>query len=124
MKNIISFVFCGLIGSIILSGCSGAQKARKEERERLVQAKGIYCDFVSESDFKDIEIELNLRLAKKCDPNKQYSIINYKRVSENPGIMYCCNADSSAALNSSVISSPKTEPDPNQVDKKATPTTK
>jgi len=81
----------GILIVMILSGCSGAQKARRDEREKIVQSKGVLCDFVSESDFKDIDIELNLRLAKKCDATKPFNISGYKRVSENPGVLYCCN---------------------------------
>lgn len=85
-----------LIGFVLvmgLVGCSGAQKARKEERERVAQSKGIFCDFVSESDFKDVDVELNLRLAKRCNATKPFSISGYKRVSENPGVLYCCNTE-------------------------------
>lgn len=83
----------GLLLMVGLSGCSSAKKARMQEREKLVHSKGVYCDFVSESDFNDVEIELNLRLAKKCDASKPFSISSYKRVSENPGVLYCCNSE-------------------------------
>ncbi len=88
MKKIILWG-CGL--AILISGCSGAQKTRRDERERLVQSKGVYCDFVSESDYTDVDIELNLRIAKKCDPSKPFNITSHKRVSDNPGVLYCCN---------------------------------
>lgn len=88
----------GVVFAIIISGCSAAQKARREERDRVVQSKGVLCDFVSESDFKDIDIELNLRLAKKCDASKPFNISSYKRVSENPGVLYCCNTNGGASF--------------------------
>ncbi|MEY4617281.1 MAG: hypothetical protein RJB66_2241 [Pseudomonadota bacterium] len=83
----------GLLFGIVLSGCSSSHKARRQERERLVQSKGVFCDFVSESDFNDVDVELNLRLAKKCDASKPFSITSHKRVSENPGVLYCCNSE-------------------------------
>lgn len=88
----------GFVFAIIISGCSAAQKARREERDRVVQSKGVLCDFVSESDFKDIDIELNLRLAKRCDASKPFNISSYKRVSENPGVLYCCNTNGSTSF--------------------------
>ncbi len=121
MKKISLF---GISALIVLAGCSGAQKARKEEREKLVQSKGVFCDFVSESDFKDVDIELNLRLAKRCDASKPFSITNYKRVSENPGVLYCCNAEAGDGMNSVTNSTLNRSSDENQSDKKTpTPTT-
>lgn len=84
----------GVVIAVVISGCSTAHKARREERDRVVQSKGVLCDFVSESDYKDIDIELNLRLAKRCDASKPFNISSYKRVSENPGVLYCCNTSS------------------------------
>lgn len=114
MKNLNIF---GLILLFTFVGCSGAQKARKEERERLLQSRGVYCDFVSESDYKDVDIELNLRIAKKCDALKPFSITNYKRVSENPGVLYCCNANSSG-ISSAASSSANKESDDDAKDNK------
>ena len=80
---------------VVINGCSSAQKARKEERDKVALSKGVFCDFVSESDFKDVDVELNLRLAKRCNTAKPFSISGYKRVSENPGVLFCCNSESS-----------------------------
>lgn len=90
MKKIMSL---GIVLVSVLSACSSSQKARREERERLMHKKGVFCDFVSESDYNDVDVELNLRLAKKCDASKPFSIAGYKRVSENPGVLYCCNSE-------------------------------
>jgi len=102
MKN---FLVLGVLIGMVLSGCSSAQKARRDEREKIVQSKGVYCDFVSESDFQDIDIELNIRLAKKCDISKPFNISSYKRVSENPGVLYCCSANANAASEADAASS-------------------
>ncbi len=93
----------GMLLVVVLGGCSAAQKARREERERVAQSKGVFCDFVSESDFKDVDVELNLRLAKKCNANKPFSISGYKRVSENPGVLYCCNTEGIGELDSAPV---------------------
>lgn len=109
----------GLAFAIIISGCSAAQKARREERDRVVQSKGVLCDFVSESDFKDIDIELNLRIAKRCDASKPFNISSYKRVSENPGVLYCCNTNGNVSFESETS---KPEPSAN-TDAAAKPST-
>lgn len=87
MKTFYLFLF--LVA--ILSGCSTAQKARLESRDRAAQQSGLYCDFVNEADFKDVDVELNLRLANKCTSNKPFSISGYKRFNESQGFMFCCN---------------------------------
>lgn len=93
-----------LLAGFFLSGCSTGSKARRDDRERVAQAKGFFCDFVSESDFNDVDVELNLRMAKKCDGSKPFSITGYKRVSDNPGLFYCCNTNAPAPADSSAPS--------------------
>lgn len=99
------FTLFGMLLVVVLGGCSAAQKARREERDRVAQSKGLFCDFVSESDFKDVDIELNLRLAKKCNASKPFSISGYKRVSENPGVLYCCNTEGMTESDSTPVKS-------------------
>lgn len=108
MKKIMGL---GLVAALVISGCSAAQKARRDERDKMVQSKGVFCDFVSESDFKDIDIELNLRLAKKCDATKPFQISSYKRVSENPGVLYCCNTGA-GSYSSTELDSPAAKASP------------
>jgi hypothetical protein len=81
-----------LVG-LYLTGCaSGAMKARKAERDRIeAQKVGVYCDYINGELFPDIEVQLNLEMAKRCDPAKGMTITNYKTPSENVGIMYCCS---------------------------------
>jgi hypothetical protein len=103
MKNLMAL---GMLLVMAVVGCSTAQKARRDEREKVAQSRGVYCDFVSESDFKDVDIELNLRMAKKCNVSKPFSISGYKRISENPGVLYCCNSEGVA----SEVESPAVKP--------------
>jgi hypothetical protein len=79
-----------LICVVTIVGCSSAQKIRREERDRLVSKSGLLCDFVNEADFKDVDIELNLRMANKCNSAKPFSISGYKRVDTSSGFMFCC----------------------------------
>jgi hypothetical protein len=81
-----------LVG-LYLTGCaSGAMKDRKAARDRIeAQKVGIYCDYINGELFPDIEVQLNLEMAKRCDPAKGMTITNYKTPSENVGIMYCCS---------------------------------
>jgi hypothetical protein len=99
MNRILVILVCLSLGI----GCSTAQKERREARDRIANQAGFLCDFVNESDFKDIEIELNLRMANKCNSAKPFSVSGYKRLNESSGFMYCCSfkdgANSSAVEN-------------------------
>lgn len=75
----------------ILSACSSAQKARQVEREKLVTNTGMYCDFVNGEEYQDIDVQLNLQIARHCDPNKNFSISSYKNSSDVHGMLYCCS---------------------------------
>ncbi len=74
-----------------LAGCaSGTYKLRQEQREKLSASSGLYCEFVNGEQHPDIDVELNMQMAKRCDGTKPFSISNYKTSSEMNGIMYCC----------------------------------
>lgn len=73
-------------------GCSSSQiKARKEQRDKAAQTSKIYCDFVNGELYPDVEVMLNLEMAKKCDSEKSLSISQYKTSNENTGIVFCCS---------------------------------
>ncbi|MDG0815546.1 hypothetical protein [Bdellovibrio svalbardensis] len=75
----------------LLSACaSGTFKARQEQREKMASSTGMYCEFVNGDTHPDIDVELNLQMARRCDANKNFSITNYKNVSDQIGVMYCC----------------------------------
>lgn len=73
-----------------LSGCSSAYKQRQIERDRVSQNSGLFCEFVNGDEHNDIDVELNLQMAKKCDASKPYNLTNYKNASDIFGIVYCC----------------------------------
>ena len=76
----------------LLAGCASSQiKARKDQREKASQASGMYCDFVNGELYPDVEVQLNLEMAKRCDDDKSYTITNYKTSNENMGLVYCCS---------------------------------
>ncbi len=84
-----------VVSFIFVTGCASSQmKQRKEAREKISQSSKMYCDFVNGELFPDIEVVLNLEMAKKCDGEKNFSITQYKTSNENMGIMYCCNTQS------------------------------
>ncbi|PIS10688.1 MAG: hypothetical protein COT73_07950 [Bdellovibrio sp. CG10_big_fil_rev_8_21_14_0_10_47_8] len=89
LKN--GFLF--ISGLLILAGCaSSSMKQRKEQRDKLVQAGGkMYCEFINGDVYSDIDVALNIEMAKRCDVDKPFSISQYKTPSENQGIMYCCS---------------------------------
>lgn len=92
LRSIISLV---AVAALTLAGCSSAQKARKEAREKISTSSGLYCDFVNGELFPaDVEVALNIEIAKKCDANKALSITQYKTPAENNGVVFCCSISS------------------------------
>ncbi len=83
---------------IFLSGCaSSAMKQRKDQRDKVAQTSKLYCEFINGEVFPDIDVALNLEMAKRCDSEKNFTITQYKTPSENMGIMYCCVPQQKAA---------------------------
>ena len=86
----ISTIF-GFLLATLLVGCGSAQKQRLELREKMAASSGMYCEFISGDVHNDIDVELNLQMARRCEPTKPLSITNYKNSSENYGVIYCCS---------------------------------
>lgn len=77
---------------LILSGCaSGTFKARQEQRDKLAASTGMYCEFISGDLFPDLDVELSMQMAKRCDANKSFTVTNYKNSSSQNGVIYCCS---------------------------------
>ncbi|WP_210415540.1 hypothetical protein [Bdellovibrio sp. NC01] len=75
----------------LLSACaSGTFKARQEQREKLATSAGLYCEFVNGDQHPDVDVELNMQMARRCDASRNFSIINYKNASDQIGVVYCC----------------------------------
>jgi hypothetical protein len=80
-----------LAGAALLSACASSQmKVRKEQREKAAQSSRLYCDFVNGETFPDVEVQLNIEVAKHCEVNKYMTITNYRSPSDAIGILYCC----------------------------------
>lgn len=81
----------GMMGLLALTGCaSSAYKARQEQREKLASSAGLYCEWINGDKHSDIDVELNLQMAKRCDSAKPFTLTPYKNPSDQNGIMYCC----------------------------------
>lgn len=84
-------IFAAAIG-LVLTGCaSGRFKERQAQRDKVAGTSGMYCEFVSGDEHPDVDVEMNLRMAQRCDANKPFSITGYKNSSENFGLVYCCS---------------------------------
>jgi hypothetical protein len=88
-----SLLLVGFIASasVLLSGCASGRKQKFEQREKLAASSGLYCDFINGDKNKEVELELNLMMANKCDSEKNFSITNYKTPAEVTGVLYCCS---------------------------------
>lgn len=88
----IFFTSSALTSALLLSGCaSGTFKARQEQREKLASSTGMFCEFISGDLFPDLDVELSMKMANRCDSGKSFSIANYRNSSDQPGIIYCCS---------------------------------
>ncbi len=85
-----SLLFISLACLFMTACASGTFKARQEQREKLASSTGMYCDFISGDLFPDLEVELSMSMAKRCDSTKNFSITNYKNTSDQSGVVYCC----------------------------------
>ena len=112
MNASMKLLVIGLICAGSMAGCVSAKfKQRQMMRDKEAGTSGLYCEFVSGDEFPDVDVEINLRMNKRCDSNKNFSISGYKNSSEQYGLTYCCATKSGAfgagALNSSApVNSP------------------
>jgi hypothetical protein len=102
------FIVCGILASFILTSCaSSTYRARQEKREKLASSAGLYCEWISGDKHADIDVEVNLQMAQRCDSSKPFSLTTYKNNSDQNGIMYCCaTANSSPAPSARKASGP------------------
>jgi hypothetical protein len=132
LKRFVNLFSAAAVSIAILGGCASSQmKARKEQRDKAAQSSKLYCDFVNGELYPDVEVMVNLEMAKRCDSDKAFSVTNYKTSNENMGIVFCCalrdekeskEAQKSMAR-SEVTSSQPPPPPPANVRKEAPPTT-
>lgn len=93
-----SFSILLVVFSFFAVGCgSSAIKQRKEVRDRAVQSAKMYCEFVNGDVYpNDVDVALNISVAKHCESGSAISMTQYKTPSESNGIMFCCPASSLA----------------------------
>lgn len=84
---------------LLTSGCaSSAMKQRKEQRDKVAQSSKMFCEFINGDIYPDIEVALNLEMAKRCDPDKNFTMTEYKTRNETSGIVFCCSLLASARV--------------------------
>lgn len=110
------FAFLLSLSTLFIGCASGTFKARQEQREKLAANTGMYCEFVSGDLFPDLDVELSMSMARRCDANKSFAITNYKNASDHSGVMYCCSVAAgkraSASSAKKATSAPVTTPSP------------
>ena len=90
------FVVGAVVATLLMTGCGSMQK-RQEERNKVAQSSGLYCEFVNGDANNDVDVEVNIQMSKKCDITKQFSMTSYKNASDIFGIVYCCHYQKAAA---------------------------
>jgi hypothetical protein len=84
----------GILGSLatMAVGCASSQiKARKDQRDKVAISSRLFCDFVNGEIYPDVEVQLNLEMAKHCEHDSPMSVTQYRTSNENMGIVYCCS---------------------------------
>jgi hypothetical protein len=89
---LISFSFL----AFLTTACgSSALRQRKEVRDRAVMSTKMYCEFVNGDVYpNDLDVALNITVAKHCESGTPVSMTQYKTPSESNGIMFCCPVSS------------------------------
>jgi len=80
--------------AVVLSvvGCaSQQQKVRKEQQQKVIQANKFYCEYLNGEQYYDIDVAVNVNMGQKCDPEKPFSLSQYRTPSDVQGVMYCCS---------------------------------
>ncbi len=98
--------------AFFLSGCASGRKQKLEQREKLAASSGLYCDFVNGDKNKEVELELNMLMSKKCDSDRPFSITNYKTPAEVTGVLYCCAIKKNDLKTAEVVKTEKVQPTP------------
>lgn len=84
-------VLLSVLSALMMTACASSKfKERQALREKTASSAGLYCEFLSGDVFPDLDVELNLKMAQRCDSRGNFSITNYKNVSDQNGVMYCC----------------------------------
>ena len=78
-----------VLSLLFVTGCSSGNK-KSETRDKVTTQSGLYCDFVNGEKNRQIELELNILMAKKCDVDKPYTISDYRSPAEVSGVIFCC----------------------------------
>ncbi len=102
-KNVFLF-FCI---SILMAACGSKIKERKEQRDKMAATSKVYCEFINGEQFPDIDVAVNIEMAKKCDIEKPFSVTQYNTRSDSTGVLYCCSNAGKPAATSSAKKSDK-----------------
>lgn len=86
-----------VLSLLFITGCSSGNK-KSEARDKVTSQSGLYCDFVNGEKNRQIELELNILMAKKCDVDKPYTISDYRSPAEVSGMIFCCRVKEMQAM--------------------------
>jgi hypothetical protein len=107
----------------LFSGCSSKNK-KAELREKVIQQSGFMCEFINGEQHRQVEIELNVMMAKRCDTEKPYTMTNYKTSAEVNGVLFCCRTKDPAPTKASMSSAASSAVSPATVPASTTTTKK
>jgi hypothetical protein len=100
-----------ILSAIFFTGCASNNK-KNELRDKVVAQSGFLCEFINGEQNRQVEMELNVMMAKRCDVEKPFSITNYKTSAEVPGVLYCCKTKDQTPANKPTTTPTLTTPTP------------
>ncbi len=90
--SLIKWFSLAMSAVFLMSGCASSKmKERKETREKVSQSSRLYCEFINGEIYPDVDVALNIEMAKHCDADRPFTISQYRTPSENQGVLYCCS---------------------------------
>ena len=108
MSNVKKVAMLWLSLSVLSACTSGQIKARKEMRDKAAQSSHLYCDFINGETYPDVDVAVNLEMAKRCDSEGQMTITSYHSPSEAVGLVYCCKLKADAGKDDRSSGKPST----------------
>jgi hypothetical protein len=89
--SLIYSVVLFVITVLFLAGCASHQiELQKKQRNRFAEETGFYCEFVNGESVPAIDLDLNLKMAKKCDREHNFTVTSYVQPNEQRGLIFCC----------------------------------
>lgn len=85
------FIISLTLTALFLVSCASQQiEQQRKQRNKFAEETGFYCEFINGESVPAIDLDLNLKMAKKCDKNRNFTVNSYTQPNEQRGLIFCC----------------------------------